>query len=373
MLTLLRMETNFSAPVDGAGGLPLPAFARSVCRLATGRSALFHLIARLPTPHARTVLMPCYIAEGVIGPFRAADFNVRFYRLNADLTPNEADVAAILDETLGRAVFMLIHYFGFSSASKALLDMLHDHRAIVVSDCAHALLSTTEDGISLAELGDVALYSLNKFLPIADGAILLSLANDIDIAIAEERLPELPKPALAHFKRHLAECRELFMCSSASGAAKMIDALSDSYEAYYALINTDLRPYRQSDESRWIEAAYSFQNCAKVRWSHALRLYGELSSPAFNFVHATLPEGTVPFGIPARVPRQRRAELLETLSDRGILLSTLVDKWDFVPQESVGHFSVETDFLAEHVLIPVSEFLSEADMSRIITEINNIH
>jgi dTDP-4-amino-4,6-dideoxygalactose transaminase len=153
VLTLLRMETNFATQVDGAGGLPLPASARSVCRLATGRSALFHLIARLPTPHACTVLMPCYIAEGVIRPFRAADFNVRFYRLNADLTPNEADVAAILDETPGRAVFMLIHYFGFSSASKALLDMLRDHRAIVASDCAHALLSTTEGGIRVYRCG----------------------------------------------------------------------------------------------------------------------------------------------------------------------------------------------------------------------------
>lgn len=373
MLTLLRMETEFAAPVDGDGGLPLPASARSVCRLATGRSALFHLIARLPTPHARTVLMPCYVAEGVIGPFRAADFNVRFYRLNADLTPNEADVAAILNETPGRAVFMLIHYFGFPSASTALLDMLSDHQAVVVSDCAHALLSTTGDGLSLGELGDVALYSLNKFLPVADGAILLSRADDIDVAIAEEELPELPAPALTHFKRHLAECRELFMCSSASGAAKLIEALSDSYEAYYALINTDLRPYRQSDDSRRIEADYSFQNCAEVRRSHALRLYAELSNPVFRLVHATLPDGTVPFGIPARVPGERRAELLETLSDRGILLSTLVDKWDFVPQESVGHFSVEKDFLAEHVLIPVSEFLSEADMSHIITEINHIH
>jgi len=354
VLTLLRIETDFAPPRDAVGGLPLPECARSVCRLATGRSALFHLIARLPTPHARTVLMPCYVAEGVIRPFRLADFRVRFYRLNADLTPNEADVAAILDEIPGRAVFMLIHYFGFPSTAQTLLECLRDHQSVLVSDCAHALLSQTEDGASLAALGDVALYSLNKFLPVADGAILLSRTDDIDVSLAEERLPELPKLALDHFKRHLAECRALFRSASASEAAPLIDALSECYEAYYALINTDLRPCRQSDDSRRIETGYAFQDCAALRWAHALRLYAELNNPLFQLVHAALPEGTVPFGVPARVPRQRRAELIAALSDRGILLSTLEDKWDFVPQERADQFSVETDFLAEHVLIPVS-------------------
>jgi hypothetical protein len=56
---------------------------------------------------------------------------------------------------------------------------------------------------------------------------------------------------------------------------------------------------------------------------------------------------------------------------RNVLLSTLVDKWNFVPEGKSDFFSIETAFIQEHVLVPVNEFLTDHDMSNIVTELNS--
>jgi hypothetical protein len=50
----------------------------------------------------------------------------------------------------------------------------------------------------------------------------------------------------------------------------------------------------------------------------------------------------------------------------------LQDKWDFVPAESAAQFAVETAFLREHVLIPVSEFITVDAMGDMTEQLNLI-
>lgn len=378
MLTLLRLATEFPpgkgdyGDEGGAGGLPLPEAVRSLCRLATGRSALFHLIARLPESHAHTVLLPCYVAEGVIKPFLAAGFTVRFYRLTPELLPDEDDVEALLCSGPPGVVFVLVHFFGFSCASSGLSALLTRARAWVINDCAHAPLSRTPAGEPLGSLGDFALYSLNKLLPVCDGALLLSMSGRVDVAVDETALPELPEPALAAYRTHLAACRALFEATTPAQAMQPWAALEAAYEAYYNVINNDLRPHRQSACSRRIEARFPYDETARLRRAHASRLYAELDSEVVKPLHAGLPPHVVPFAVPLRVAAARRAELQRILFDRGILLSTLTDKWNFVPPQDAQRFVAESSFLAEHLLVPVSEFLTDEDMSRLIRELNRL-
>src|SRR3546814_7368964 len=65
----------------------------------------------------------------------------------------------------------------------------------------------------------------------------------------------------------------------------------------------------------------------------------------FRSVYPALPPGVAPFCIPERVPAARRDEILEQLFARGIVLSTLQDKWDFIPEGRQAHFTVEAAFL----------------------------
>lgn len=374
MLTLLRLATNFEASSTGNGSVLLPRTSRSACRLATGRSALFHLIGRLPESYARTVLLPSYIAEGVVKPFAVSGYELRYYRLTPDLEPDASDVAALLRDQLEPVVFVLIHYFGKPSASPELISMLRRAGALIVSDCAHAPLSRTEDGMPLGELGDIALYSLNKLLPVSDGAILLSLTPEIDLALDENCLPSLPLPAIEAYGRHLLACRGLFEASDPESAAGYLGEIEAGYEKYYAYINDDLAPHRQSPESRYIESIFPYSEVAKVRRSHAIRLQSVIASNCvLQPLWQKLPDNMVPFAFPVRVPAPRREAIQQQLFENGVMASTLCDKWDFVPRELVNRFEVEIEFLQEHLLLPVSEFISEGDAARLESVIKHLH
>lgn len=369
------MLTLFRHPAETASGemeaFPLPDTGASSCRLATGRSALLHFIRRLPPSCARTVLMPAYVAEGVIQPFRAAGFEIAFYRLQPDLSPVVDEVASLLQQVDGQAVVVLIHYFGFSVRSEALSAVLLRHDAIVVDDLAHAPFTAGANGRLLGEGADVALYSLNKFLPVVDGAILLSRRPDIDVAIGEAALPELPESAQAAYRAHLQAAAAL-AASDPADAPPWLEALGATYEGYYAVINGDLSPHRESAASRQMEGSFPYRQLIEQRQANSRILYLGLKSDAFMLVYPTLPAGVVPFCVPARVAAERRDEILERLFARGVLLSTLQDKWDFIPADRRAHFAVESAFLREHVLIPVSEFISADAMWYIVEQLNLI-
>lgn len=369
MFRLARDET--SLPPDG-GAIQIPASVTSLCQLATGRSTLFHLIQRLPQPHAATVLLPTYVAEGVIQPFLTAGFTILFYRLQPDLSPMNGDLATLLDQVHGVAVIVLIHYFGYPAHSSELPSVLSRYHPIVVDDCAHALFTTTPDGSPLAKNADLALYSLNKFLPVVDGAILISNRSDIDLSLDEGTFAELPNEAQQAYQDHLQAGRDLFNSNDPTQTKHFLEKLEEFYERYYAIINADLSPFRQSARSRHVAEIFPYDSLIQKRLSNSRIIYEGLKSPVFSLLYPALPPGVVPWCIPAHVPAQRRTEILNCLSDQGILLSTLQDKWNFVPAERRDHYAVEVTFLDEHVLIPISEFITAASMQDMVKRLNHI-
>lgn len=372
MLTLFRLATDEATLEFDGGGLPIPASTTSMCRLATGRSALLHLINRLPRPRAATVLLPCYVAEGVIQPFLRYGFTVLFYRLQSDLSPIVEDVETLLEQVNGNAIVVLIHYFGFSARSVKLSAVLVKYSPVVIDDCAHALFTTTPSGQPLVRSAKLALYSLNKFLPVVDGAILISNRPDIDVSIDEGALRELPENVQQAYQDHLQSGLDLFESNDPAQAKVFLENLEDSYERYYAAINADLSPHRQSSRARRMEEVFPFDQLIEQRLINSRILYEGLRSSVFSLVFPTLPPGVVPFCIPARVPAQRRTEILDKLFEQGILLSTLEDKWDFVPANQRHHYAVETAFIDEHVLIPVSEFINAVSMRHMVKQLNDI-
>lgn len=369
---MFRLATNEATLTPDGGAIQIPASVTSLCRLATGRSALFHLINRLPRPHAATVLLPAYVAEGVIQPFLNAGFKVLFYRLQPDLSPMIEDLAILLDQVHGVGVIVLIHYFGFPAHSPELSSVLSRYHLIVVDDCAHAPFTTTPDGKPLAENVDIALYSLNKFLPVTDGAILISNRSDIDLSLDEMALPELPVEARQAYQNHLEAGRNLFSSNDTTKAKCFLEKLGKFYERYYAIINADLSPFRQSAYSRHVGEVFPYDGMIQKRLHNSHIIYEGLRSKVFSLVYPTLLAGVVPWCIPARVPAQRRSEILDCLFDQGILLSTLQDKWDFIPAKHRDHYAVEAAFLDEHVLIPISEFITAASMRNMVDRLNHI-
>jgi hypothetical protein len=188
----------------------------------------------------------------------------------------------------------------------------------------------------------------------------------------ERTLIELPDEAQQAYQNHLQAGRELFNSNDPAQAKCFLEKLGKFYEQYYAIINADLRPFRQSARSRHMVEAFPCGELIQRRLINSRIIYEGLSSPFFSLVYPTLPPGVVPWCIPARVPAQRRSEILNRLFDRGVLLSTLQDKWDFIPAQHRDHYAVEAAFLDEHVLIPISEFITAASMRNMVEQLNHI-
>ncbi len=288
------------------------------------------------------------------------------------MSPEISDLAVQLGQVKGTAVVVLIHYFGFSVHSPELTSCLARHHPVVVDDCAHAPFTTTPAGESLTGHAELALYSLNKFIPVVDGAILVSNRPDIDLTLDERELRELPDDVQEAYQNHLLAGRDLFDCNDPSRARCHLEKLGEYYEQYYAVINSDLSAFRQSARSRRVEDKFPYNWLVQQRLRNSRVVYEGLKSPAFSLVYPALPQGTVPWCIPARVPTQRRKEILEKLFEQGVLLSTLQNKWDFVPSAQRSHFAVEASFLDEHVLIPVSEFITSDSMFEMVKRLNEI-
>jgi hypothetical protein len=371
-LTLFRIAVDKTTPKSDGSGVSIPAGVTSMCRQATGRSALFRFIQKVPKSYASTVLLPAYVAEGVIQPFLVAGVSVLFYRLQHDLSPRIEDVERLLEQVNGAAIFVLIHYFGFGARSIELSAVLDKFHPVVVEDCAHAMFTTMPDERSLGKNADIILYSLNKFLPVSDGAILFSRRSDIDLSMDENLLTQLPAEVIKAYQSHLQAGHDLFHANAPIKAKYFLEKLSEFYEDYYAVINEDLSPFRQSVSSRRIENNFQFDELVKKRLRNSHLVYNELKSPVFSLVYSKLPVGVVPWCIPARVPAKQRTEIIDSLFKQGILLSTLMDKWDFIPAERCGDFEFEAEFLDDHVLIPISEFISAASMRRMVKQLNHI-
>ena len=370
-MTLLRIAQDKTAPASESYKFPIPAGVTSMCRMATGRSALFHLIQRVPKQYASTVLLPTYIAEGVIQPFLTAGATVLFYRLEHDLSPRIDDVERLLGQVNGDAIFVLLHYFGFPASSSELTEVLDRYHPVVVEDCAHAMFTTMmEDGQALSKNADIILYSFNKFLPVSDGAILLSNRMDIDLSIDENLMTELPTEVIDAYQNHLQAGSDLFQTKKQFDAKFFLEKLSDYYENYYTFINNDLSPFRQSANSKDIADNFRYSSLVKNRLLNSTILYNELASPVFSLVYPKLPSGVVPWCVPARVPSIRRTEIIESLFNQNILLSTLQNKWNFIPTERYDFFDIEAGFLADHVLIPISEFITEDSMRFMVERLN---
>ena len=372
MLTVFRAAADPDSLVPDDGALAVPADASSMCRLATGRSALFHLISRLPAENRDFVLLPAYVAEGVIEPFVRAGFAVLFYRLGPDLSPRTEDVAALLERTGGKAVFVLIHYFGFSARSADLSSVLSAGGALVVEDFAHALFTTSPNGTPLAADAAVSLFSLNKFLPLADGALLFSRIKDIDVSLEDSSLPELPAETLQAYNRHLHTAHRLLACGDPAAVKGLLAEIGDSYECYYRHIRADLGPKRQSDEARRIARLLPCGSLVHRRVVNSRLLYRDLNARLLRPLHPVLPEGVVPFCVPALVPAGERGRIIEHMLGRGVVLSTLRDKWDFIPEKDATRFAVERAFIEQHILIPVNETISPDSMAHMVEQLNGM-
>lgn len=315
---------------------------KSECRIATGRSAIRHLIS-VTAPKA--VLMPCYVPEGVIIPFQRAGVPIKFYKLRADLRPDLDHVSRVICKG---ALVVIINYFGYQTETGALREIVSNTEGILFEDCAHALFAKASDA-------DVALWSFNKFLPVVDGAILKSRRRDIDVTPMAPFQQPVPSRVMNPYHQHLGFNARLAVCSDPTQALELKQQSDRAYEEYYKNIQ-DFIPYEHSAESRCIVASTNLDEVKQTRSYNAATYYRNL--PESMKLRSGIPVAPFAFPILVKSPDQVLQKLLEI----GVLASKAIDKWDHIPDD---HFEAECYFRDHHLLLPVGEEVTFDDIHKI--------
>ena len=330
-LELSALE-NFQAQTDNPPFLTEPHLP-----LATARSA-FTLLAR--TLHPKTVWLPSYLCEVLIGAFPVQLTNVRFYAINEQLRIAEE---GWLSEVQANDMVLFIDYFGFDQWGEWGAEARR-RGAWVIEDAAQGLLSE-----HFNQHSHYIVFSPRKFVGVPEGGILMGLNG---AKLPDESLA--PPAALwwmdatrasilrAEFDRHGGERKwfEIFQKTETSAP---------------------LEPFRMSDLSMLIlKHAVDWQKVSERRRDNYKFLASELGQIAL------IPELTndvVPLGFPVRL--QERDRIRQALFAEKIYPQVHWPIAGFVP----FGFEASHRLASEIMTLPCDQRYNRSDMERVVRQL----
>ncbi|WP_082531227.1 DegT/DnrJ/EryC1/StrS family aminotransferase [Devosia sp. Root436] len=145
-----------------------------------GRDALFVGLEMLGLGPDCEVLLPASLCEVVLLAFMKRGIRLRYYGLNAGFEPSVDELESRLGPRT-RAIYVN-HFLGRPTEMRAVRALCDRRGIALIEDCAHAY-GATSDGGPVGTVGDIAIFSYRKFLPIADGGGLR--VNSIELPLPE--------------------------------------------------------------------------------------------------------------------------------------------------------------------------------------------
>lgn len=147
----------------------------------SGRQALRLLSELLWSDGYRRLVVPGYLCESMIEPFRTRDWVVRFSPMGDRLRPVAESYEELCLERPGETVALFAEFFGrkLSEAARAVVARLRDRGVVVVEDRTHNLLDAYVSAATY-EFG-----SLRKLLPVGDGCFVRGLQREPQFAAAD--------------------------------------------------------------------------------------------------------------------------------------------------------------------------------------------
>lgn len=332
----------------------------------SGRVALYHGVTRLGLPPGSTILVPAY-HEGIeLDALLAAGYRVRHYRVDSGLRIDLADVERRLDPSV--AALYVIHYFGFPQPLPVLRAFCDAHGLRLIEDCALALFSRT-NGTWLGSVGDLAIFSIYKTLPVPHGGYLVAPA-------AREQAALSSPPLMSTFVQTLDLVHHTLQAIGWGGVER---AASRASSVVRRLLHWNRGATVSSGGSRWDPRLVAY---GTSRWTRELirftnrdevvarrcANYTRLAQRLRHYVRVPFPElppGVCPLLLPVLVPN--RARIQAALEAGGI------EAGNFWPST---HASCPSD-LAEEVApwreqcldLPIHQELTDTDVDRVADEI----
>ncbi len=348
--------------------------------LALARNAIYFALGELGLNRGDEVLIPAYICAAAVEPIRAYGAKPIFYRVNKDCSADLVDVERKIGPC-ARAL-LSVHYFGFPNRNIRELRNLCDLRdLLLIEDCAHVLCGEM-DGFPLGHLGDAAVFSFRKFLPITDGAELRlnRQAEGMSIELRREAFTSTFKHAV-----NLAEQRWPAISSAIkplSNVAKFLHRMSSQRSQEVptqqgevlhgnseARFDPGLLRLPMSRLSKWIMAHSDMEAVVERRRDNYFRLAVALRDiSGVEMLFPELPAGVCPWTLPLTF--ERLSYVHKLLRERGIPAVA----WDAVRPQELGRTEFhDAEFLYENLFfLPVHQNLEQRHLDEMVSAIKDV-
>lgn len=347
----------------------------------SARGAFYQLLRSLPPEKGKRVVLPAFHCTALVEPAVQAGFDVVFYRVRPDFSPDFADIRAKMAS--GAALLVAVHYFGFPTAMRDFLQTGREHGAYVVEDCAHSFLTSHASG-RVGQEGDFALFSYYKFAPSIAGGGLGINVRDFALPTPATRLPRreqtiLTKRLVEQMLQNSPErllSRALLtleqkrvaakhLAAGADGAPSQSQFMDDPY-----LFSGDLARTEMPWLCRRVIECCNWDKMANVRRRN-YRLLSSLlrKSALFRHVFPVLPDTVCPWAFPVLLEERIAHE--HKLRSLGVPLYTFGEILH--PRLALFDDSARKDaeYLSQQLLLlPVHAGLSEEDVTRFAETVN---
>lgn len=356
-----------------------PLNRRDTVLTYSGTAAIYQALLALNLPAGSTVLCPSYNCGHELEPMLRLGLRVECYRVDASLSIDLDDIERRMTPDV-RAV-LVTHFFGFGQTLEPLRALCDRRGVFLIEDCAHAFLSDNPNG-NLGRVGDVAIYSVRKSLPLPNGGAIVFNNRALRVPAPLETPPMLTtwfkaldlakKSALDRFGRDrslntlmplgaltpLVAGSDFLQRLSPAAVTACYDPDDENFDFDGSILRWSMSPFSQGllDRLEWRNIA------ARRRYNYRF-LANELRHIAgCELLRPTIPDCTSPLFLPVLVPERR--EVFRYLLRRKIFPAIWWDqqhpgvRWDEFP---------EACDLKERVLaLPVHQDVDQAQLDYMI-------
>lgn len=333
------------------------------------RSGLLDVIDSLKIRKGDIVIMPSFVAQGLILPFERRGVEIQYYHITKELAPDIFDITKIIKQSNNRIkAVVFIHYFGiFQKSVYELKEICKHNRIILLEDCVHGLFSMNDKGEPIGSIGDISFFSLPKALPVPDGAIFFVNNKLISINLCYQgslfqKLSVVFQLVCLLLKRIELKIQNYYLSLPLNFINKAL------YYLYYYFLckvksntrisSVTLRILKNIDYSEFIQRKLIIYKYYKAKLKIPTS-YSEISGKESLNVVAS--------GYPLILSIGRNV-FSKSIKKKGVDVLSYDKFWDYIPDDV--NFKIEKNILMHHVLLPINHEFTESDLDYIVKTAN---
>ena len=327
----------------------------------SGRTAIVNILKTIQPQY--TVLLPSYLCESIIQPFKTLGFNYSFYKINIDLSIDHDFLINKIEETRCSAIYY-INFMGFMSDLDIRQIKEIDNDIVFIEDCTHSTFIPNEVN-GLKNTGDIVFGSLRKTLPVSDGAYILN-SNNISSFNAQ-----LIDTHFSDFKKYGKTLRSLFLNNRKLTDLESI-YLNILSMAEYEL-NREIPNTQMSESSFTILEHLNLEEIYSKRRSNYKRLYDyflkDQNISQIGYPLKNIADNEMPYMLPFFVSKGNRNELRENLRDHGIFTAVI---WAIIDEVDPIIFEESYNLSNNILCFPIDQRYLDDDMYYLISKFKQI-